>query len=278
MATDERRKTHNLPEKNSAYASPEYWEERFATEEHYEWLESPEALLPLLLPLLGAASRVLFVGCGSSELSDALVARGVQFVFNLDFSPTVLHAKRRHEREAIRKYRTSLAPAASPAQARAPVMEYLCADMTRLDFLRPETYDVVIDKAAMDALMTEEGSVWDPRAEVRAAADRYLAGVSRCLKPGGLFIQITFQQPHFRRRYLLKDFSMNLSGDAHLSPCEPSPSAWLAQRVESFPTPQKAPEAWLSSEAYSWNFFHVDIEKEQGCFSNFLFLAQKTTN
>ncbi|KFG36299.1 putative transmembrane protein, partial [Toxoplasma gondii p89] len=295
---------------------------RFAAEKHYEWLESPESLLPLLLPLLRPSMLVLTVGCGNSELSDALVASGMPFVFNLDFSRTVLQAKRRHERECIRKYLSSPSPPSassspsppssssspssspSPSSPRSPplppVMEYLCADMTRLEFLRANAFDVVrpetpgrkkrrlrtgeesvssllpllprslpasafsfvlfsdllsvlwrlvpslfppsavlalsspnaassssrfsallclssppvgdcrvlflrffffssqIDKAAMDALMTEEGSVWEPRISVRQAADGYLAGVGRCLKPGGLFIQITFQQPHFR--------------------------------------------------------------------------------
>ncbi|CBZ50056.1 hypothetical protein NCLIV_005320 [Neospora caninum Liverpool] len=277
----------SLPRKNCEYAKQEYWEERFASEKHYEWLESPESLLPLLLPLLDPSSVILTVGCGNSELSDALVAHGFPFIFNLDFSPTVLHTKHQRERQAISKYQCSSSPPASSpppgsslsssssSASRPPVMEYLCADMTHLDFLRPNSFDVVIDKAAMDALMTEEGSAWEPRLAVRQAADRYLAGVSRCLNPG-LFVQITFQQPHFRRRYMLNRFSLNLNDestraeDGRLTPRE-----WISAKTRNFPS-QSLPDRWHISEAYGWSFFHTDIEKDTpGCFSNFLFLAQK---
>jgi hypothetical protein len=44
-------------------------------------------------------------------------------------------------------------------------MSWRVMDMTALDF--PDgSFDVVIDKAAMDALLTDEGSVWEPNAEV----------------------------------------------------------------------------------------------------------------
>ncbi|KFH03637.1 methyltransferase domain protein [Toxoplasma gondii VAND] len=294
---EEKGTARQLPRRNSAYAKQEYWEERFAAEKHYEWLESPESLLPLLLPLLRPSMLVLTVGCGNSELSDALVASGMPFVFNLDFSRTVLHTKRRHERECIRKYLSSPSPPSSsspspssprspssssrsPSSPRSPplppVMEYLCADMTRLEFLRANAFDVVIDKAAMDALMTEEGSVWEPRISVRQAADGYLAGVGRCLKPGGLFIQITFQQPHFRRRYLLNRFSLDLNEDAECEDGRPAPGEWISAKAKNFPL-KNLPAKWQFSESYGWAFFHTDIEKNTpGCFSNFFFLAEKT--
>ncbi|KEP63126.1 UNVERIFIED_CONTAM: hypothetical protein HHA_221818 [Hammondia hammondi] len=309
---EERGRARELPRRNSAYAKQEYWEERFASEKHYEWLESPESLLPLLLPLLHPSMLILTVGCGTSELSDALVASGMPFVFNLDFSLTVLHVKRQHERESIRKYLSSPSPRAAsspsppssppsspssppsspssppsspsspaclsspPSPTLPPVMEYLCADMTRLDFLRANAFDVVIDKAAMDALMTEEGSVWEPRIAVRQAADGYLAGVGRCLKPGGLFIQITFQQPHFRRRYLLNRFSLDLNEDAECEDGRLAPGEWISAKAKNFPL-KNLPAKWQFSESYGWAFFHTDIEKDTpGCFSNFLFLAEKT--
>ncbi|KYK69126.1 hypothetical protein TGPRC2_221818 [Toxoplasma gondii TgCatPRC2] len=189
---EEKGTARQLPRRNSAYAKQEYWEERFAAEKHYEWLESPESLLPLLLPLLRPSMLVLTVGCGNSELSDALVASGMPFVFNLDFSRTVLHAK----------LLALSSPNAASSCSRFSALLCLSSPPVgdcRVLFLRFFSFSSQIDKAAMDALMTEEGSVWEPRISVRQAADGYLAGVGRCLKPGGLFIQITFQQPHFRR-------------------------------------------------------------------------------
>ena len=59
----------------------------------------------------------------------------------------------------------------------------------------------------MDALMCDEGSPWDPNPETRRDADAMCRAVSRVLRKdgvekGGVFIMISFAQPHFRRRYL----------------------------------------------------------------------------
>jgi hypothetical protein len=77
-------------------------------------------------------------------------------------------------------------------------------DMTDLAF-EDAAFDVVIDKAAMDALTTDEGSVWSPNPHVVSAVDKMCKGVSRVLKPTGVFLQFSFKQPHFVRRYLMAE-------------------------------------------------------------------------
>ena len=76
----------------------------------------------------------------------------------------------------------------------------------------------------MDAMMTAKADVWDPPEEVVQNCNREVDEIlrsaspppsisrlrSHCniflncsvLKPGGIFIYLTFGQPHFRRRYL----------------------------------------------------------------------------
>ena len=75
-------------------------------------------------------------------------------------------------------------------------------DMLDLAALPDGSFDAVVDKAAMDALMCDEGSVWDPDPRTREDARRMCHATSRVLRPGGVFVQISFAQPHFRRRYL----------------------------------------------------------------------------
>jgi hypothetical protein len=76
-------------------------------------------------------------------------------------------------------------------------------DMTDMNEFSDESFDVVIDKAAMDALMTQEGDVWNPEDSVVEKARSMCRHISRILKPGGYHLQISFQQPHFRKKYLL---------------------------------------------------------------------------
>ena len=60
----------DLPKNNSEYLKQEYWDERFAKEEQYEWLVSfndcKEQLLAALTPNKDA--RILIIGCGNSSL------------------------------------------------------------------------------------------------------------------------------------------------------------------------------------------------------------------
>jgi len=67
------------------------------------------------------------------------------------------------------------------------------------------TFDVAIDKGTMDAMMTAKGDVWDPPQQVVENCTKEVDEAVRVLrKPGGIFIYITFGQPHFRRRYLTR--------------------------------------------------------------------------
>lgn len=124
------------------------------------------------------------MGCGNSSFSADLYDAGFTNIVNIDFSAAVIDSMRqKHEQQR-------------------PSMRWEVMDMTDLKY-EDGVFDVVIDKAAMDALMCDEGDVWDPNPEVLAAADRMCGHVSRVLKPNGLFFQISFAQPHFRRKYLL---------------------------------------------------------------------------
>ena len=70
-------------------------------------------------------------------------------------------------------------------------------DMTKMDF-SAETFDVVIEKASLDSLLVDSKSPWDYSSPGCLAVSRSLREVKRVLNPDGIFISITFSQPHFR--------------------------------------------------------------------------------
>jgi len=126
---------------------------------------------------------VLLVGCGNSTFSHDLYSDGVGTVTSLDYSEVVINSMREKHPET-------------------QTLKWVVGDMTDLSF-PPSTFDVVIDKAAMDALMVNEGDVWNPDAEVVEKARSMCRGISEVLKEGGTHLHISFAQPHFRRKYLL---------------------------------------------------------------------------
>ena len=76
--------------------------------------------------------------------------------------------------------------------------------MTDMSELEDESFDVVLDKAAMDAIMTAEGDVWNPDQIGVDLARNMCRHISRILLPEtGHHLQISFMQPHFRKKYLL---------------------------------------------------------------------------
>lgn len=67
------------------------------------------------------------------------------------------------------------------------------------------SFDIAIDKATMDALMSVSADVWDPPEEVVNACKGEVDEVIRVLKPKGSFIYLTYGQPHFRKSHLTRE-------------------------------------------------------------------------
>lgn len=91
-------------------------------------------------------------------------------------------------------------------------------DMRELKF-DDASFDVVIDKCAMDALLVTQKDPWDPEPELIEEVGTYLACVSKVLTAKGIYLQISFGQPHFRKMFLDKQllyqwtFSYKVFGD-----------------------------------------------------------------
>jgi len=71
-------------------------------------------------------------------------------------------------------------------------------DMLNLPF-GSESFDAVIEKGTMDVLLVDSGDPWNPKPETVSKVNAMLKGVHRVLTPEGIFISISFGQPHFRR-------------------------------------------------------------------------------
>ncbi|XP_078430533.1 S-adenosyl-L-methionine-dependent methyltransferases superfamily protein [Wolffia australiana] len=171
------------PDSASAYLNPSYWDKRFAEEEHYEWLKDYSHFRHLLRRHLRPFQSILEIGCGSSRLSEALAEDGVSDITTSDISETAVEMTRRR------------------LQAKGlKGINVMVADMLSLPF-EDDHFDLVIEKGTMDVLFVDCGDPWNPRPSMVEKVMAMLKGVQRVLKPDGIFISISFGQPHFRRRF-----------------------------------------------------------------------------
>ena len=175
-----------LPDDNATYKEQEYWEERFEKEESYDWLCDYAQFRHLLLPLLKPDSRILILGCGNSPFGPSLYQDGYHNITNIDFSSTVIDLQRQRHLDK-------------------PEMKWLTMDIMDLKFDK-SSFDIVVDKATTDALLVDEGDPWNPNPNCLDFISKVCQETIRVLIPAGIFIVLSFGQPHFRiPNYLNKE-------------------------------------------------------------------------
>ncbi|XP_023674288.1 EEF1A lysine methyltransferase 4 isoform X1 [Paramormyrops kingsleyae] len=173
-----------LPDSNSRYKDVGYWDERYRREESFEWFGDLSKFQHLLEQHVKKDDAILILGCGNSSLSFDMYQRGFRSITNVDYSSVCV------ETMASRHFD-------------CPGMTWLKMDVRQLEF--PEgTFDVVLEKATLDAMMVDERDPWHVSTETANLLHQVLKEASRLLRPAGRFISITFAQPHFRRRILAR--------------------------------------------------------------------------
>ncbi|WVQ69170.1 uncharacterized protein L199_007386 [Kwoniella botswanensis] len=192
----------NLPPTNEGYGTHEYWEQRYANEADgrtFDWFLSPTYLLPLFEELTsiststnnvkgkgkGKDTRILTLGCGNSALGEVLYDNGWESIVNIDYSKIVIDQMK--DRHSVSR----------------PKMEWLEMDILDLGF-EDESFDMVVDKGTMDAMLTTKGDPWNPdEKDIRTCTQEVTEAIRVLRKqPGSKFVYFTFGQPHFRKRYM----------------------------------------------------------------------------
>ncbi|KAL6981070.1 hypothetical protein U1Q18_022701 [Sarracenia purpurea var. burkii] len=158
------------------YGDAHYWDARYIQEGgSFDWYQRYDALRPFVRNHIPTSSRVLMVGCGNAVMSEDMVKDGYADIMNIDISSVAIDMMRR-------KYE------------HIPQLKYMEMDVRDMSFFLDESFDAVIDKGTLDSLMC------GTNAPISAA--QMLGEVSRLLKPGGIYMLITYGDPTVRIPHL----------------------------------------------------------------------------
>ncbi|KAG5769301.1 hypothetical protein H9Q69_010265 [Fusarium xylarioides] len=174
----------------------EYWDSHYATSNDndpaHEWYRSFSQALQFLqknlLEQTGRTAqddpRILHLGSGDSTVPAELAERGYQKQLCVDFSPVVVNMMTERHKEIVG-------------------IEWSRVDVRDMPSIATGSIDVAFDKGTLDAMIY--GSPWSPPDEVRENTSRYMKEVHRVLRADGVFLNITFRQPHFMKLVLNPD-------------------------------------------------------------------------
>jgi len=136
----------------------------------FEWYQHYETLKPYLNERVSFDSQLLQIGCGNSLLAEEMVKDGYQSITNIDISHVVIDSMKE-------KYRGS------------PRLIWKAMDCRKLEF-PDESFDAVFDKGTMDALLCGDHSF--------TSVAKMMKEIYRVLKPGGVFLEISYGGPDLR--------------------------------------------------------------------------------
>ena len=150
-----------LPQHHDEFGSKQYWDSFFEQrgQQAFEWYGGFRDLRAFCLRHASPGDKLLMLGCGNSSFSADLYDNGYTDLVNVDFSESVIESMSVHN------------------QSR-PLMRWEVMDMTELTF-EDEAFDVVLDKGALDALMSTNEE------EILRRASSMFEHVDRVLAPGG---------------------------------------------------------------------------------------------
>lgn len=132
----------------------------------------------------------------------------------------------------------------------------------------------------MDALIVDKGDPWNPDPATIERSHRMCAEVSRVLAPGGVFVQLSFEQVHFRRKFLLGEHVVHAAAESP-SKSEAAATAAVAPAADfdrgSIPQDSEVALSRLGGGGgmYDWDMQVHDVQGESGCFGQFLYVLRK---
>ncbi|OVA04015.1 Methyltransferase type 11 [Macleaya cordata] len=156
------------------YGDATYWDARYVQEAGpFDWYQRYSSLRPFFRKFVPSSARILMVGCGNAVLSEDMVKDGYEDIVNIDISSVAIDMMKK-------KYEN------------IPQLKYMKMDVRDMSYFPDDSFESVIDKGICGT-------------DAPLSAAQMLGEVSRLLKPGGIYMLITYGDPTVRVPHLNRD-------------------------------------------------------------------------
>jgi len=175
------------------FQGPRYWDARYQKDSKpFEWLEGHAELYNMIEQATKGlrSCKILHVGCGNSTLTESMYDDGYHDIVNIDNSGVVIEQMLKRN-------------------AHRAEMAWIEMDITQMNFT-DKRFDLVIDKGVLDNLFCME--------ESSRTIHLYFEEVIRVLRPGGIFLCVSYGEPSTRLRCFNKPSGVFKQGVMHLRP------------------------------------------------------------
>ncbi|KAL9642965.1 hypothetical protein ABK040_010657 [Willaertia magna] len=166
------------------YGDKQYWDGRYKKDaEPFEWFQRYSGIQHVVKKYLyGKDRNILNLGCGTSELPRELFEDGYKKITSIDFSDYVIEVMKKRYKD------------------KSDDLKFFSMDARQLSF-PPSSFDAVIDKGCLEAVMCSEGSIDSVRELLRE--------VFKVLRPKGLYFLVSYA-PSKQRLPLLNDLNWDV--------------------------------------------------------------------
>jgi len=195
---------------DEALSKPEYWDEHYSKSDGdiptHEWFRSFADLREFFrrnlfeAPGCSAADDPVILHLGSGDSVSRLfhLPRFLPWLSRVMFQVIPLEFDSRgYTRQICVDFSTRVVEAMTERHKDKPGIDWRCLDVRNMAELADKSIGVAFDKGTLDAMI--HGSPWSPPDDVRENTSKYMGEVHRLLSDDGVFLYVTFRQPHFMR-------------------------------------------------------------------------------
>ena len=160
------------------YGSSSYWDKRYREEKKpFDWYQPYKNLKGIVDDLLKGREdpHILYVGCGNSLVANEMYEEGYKQIDCIDISQVIVEKM-------------------SEEYASYPGLTFRVMDVTDMAEYKKETFDLVLDKGTLDAILCGNESY--------KKANKMMLEIQRVLKPEGFFMEVTYGDKDSRMTHL----------------------------------------------------------------------------